>query len=94
MSSKADDAASLVAKHPGLVQSDNKKVISHQQRQSDDWYINTLMIEGCDAPFRYKRKKAYQCLKGARVNLSYYPSQEDLAGIPFEVMNVVRLRRS
>jgi len=32
--------------------------------------------------------------KGARVNLTFYPESESIAGIVFEVMNVVRIRRS
>jgi hypothetical protein len=84
----------LIKKHQKLVHSDMLKVISHKQRNEDDWIINTLMIEGCDAPFRYKRKKGYKNLKGQRVNLTYYPGVEVIAGIEFEVMNVVRIKIS
>ncbi|MFV1872063.1 MAG: hypothetical protein ACMZ64_01880 [Oleiphilus sp.] len=72
----------------------DKKVLSHTQRESGEWIINTIMIQGCDSPFRFKRKKAYQNLKGARVNLTYYPEVQSLAGIDFEVMNVVRIRKA
>lgn len=89
-----NSAKNLLNKHPGLVHSEEKKVTSHIQRQDNDWILNTLMIEGFDTPFRFKRKKAYQNLKGAQVNLTYYPSIENLAGIEFEIMNVVRIRKA
>ena len=72
--------------------SDNKKVVSHVQRTADDWVINTIMIEACDIPFRYKRKKTYKNLQGQRVNLTYYASSETVAGIEMEVMKVVRIK--
>jgi hypothetical protein len=50
------------------------------------------MIEGCDVPFRYKRKKMYKNIKGQRVNLTYYPALECVAGIEMEVMKVVRIK--
>tara|TARA_R110001592_G_scaffold177076_2_gene417250 strand:+ start:53683 stop:53976 length:294 start_codon:yes stop_codon:yes gene_type:complete len=87
-------AKDLLQKHPKLIHSDSKKVISHTQRQDDEWIINTLMIEGYEIPFRFKRKKAYQNLKGAQVNLTYYPIIEKLAGMDFEIMNVVRIRKT
>lgn len=78
-------------RHPDLVHSEDMKVTSHVQRKEDAWIINTLIIEGCESPFRYKRKKRYKSLEGARVNLTYYPNIESVAGIEFEVMNVVRI---
>ena len=39
-------------------------------------------------------KKRYKNLKGARVNITYYPDVENVAGVEFEVMKVVRLRTS
>lgn len=89
-----NSAKNLLNKHPGLVHSEERKVTSHTQRQDNEWILNTLMIEGFDTPFRFKRKKAYQNLKGALVNLTYYPSIENLAGIEFEIMNVVRIRKA
>jgi hypothetical protein len=68
------------------------KVTSHMQRTEGDWIVNTLMVEGCTAPFRFKRKQAYRKLKGQRVNLTYYPDNETVGGVEFEVMNVVRIR--
>jgi hypothetical protein len=84
----------LINKHKDLVHSDNLKVTSHVQRQAGDWIINTLMLEGYDVPFKYKRKKPYKSLKGNRVNLTYYPDIEVVAGLEFEIMTVVRVRVS
>jgi len=77
--------------HPDLVHSEDMKVVSHVQRKDGEWIINTLMIEGYEVPFRYKRKKRHKNLEGARVNLTYYSHNEAVAGIDFEVMNVVRI---
>ncbi len=82
----------LLRKHEKLVQSDVQKVLSHVQRVEGDWFINTLMINGCDVPFKYKRKRRYKTLTGQRVNLTYYPELEAIAGMEFEVMRVVRVR--
>jgi hypothetical protein len=87
-------AKNLLKKHPNLVHSEDKKVASHTQRQDGEWIINTIVLEGHDTPFRFKRKQPYQNLKGARINLTYYPSMESLAGIEFEIMNVVRIRKA
>ena len=84
----------LVKKHEKLTHSDMMKVTSHVQREAGEWIINTLMIEGCDVAFRYKRKQKYKSLKGQRVNLTYYPTTETIAGIQMEVMNVVRIKIS
>ena len=78
--------------HPDLIRSEEMKVRSHVQREKEEWIINTLMIEGYDVPFKYRRKKQYQDLKGARVNLTYYPDTETVAGIAMEVMTVVSIR--
>jgi len=84
----------LLERHQELVHSEMKKVLSHVQRADGEWFLNTLMIEDCEVPFKYKRRKRYQNLKGARVDLTYYADQESIAGINMEVMNVVRIRRS
>lgn len=68
------------------------KVTSHVQRDKDNWVVNTVMIEGCDVPFKYSRKKRYKNLQGQRVNLTYYPSTDTVAGIEFEFMKVVRIK--
>lgn len=70
------------------------KVVSHVQRNQGDWILNTIMVDGYDVPFKYKRTKPYKDLKGQRVNLTYYPQTETVAGIAFEVMNVVRIKIS
>lgn len=86
------DANKLISKHPGLVHSEMQKVVSHVQRDTPDWIINTIMIEGCEVPFRFKRKQPYKNVTGARVNLTYYPTKENVAGLELEVMNVVRIK--
>ncbi|MBL4794033.1 MAG: hypothetical protein JKY24_00595 [Pseudomonadales bacterium] len=81
----------LIAKHSEVTFSEARKVLSHVQRDDEDWNLNTLMIEGCDVPFKYRRKKKYKDLKGAYVNLTYYPMTETVCGLDFEVMKVVKL---
>ncbi|MFO7603025.1 MAG: hypothetical protein R6X06_04330 [Gammaproteobacteria bacterium] len=89
-----NDPEKLTRKHPDLTHSDMLRVTSHVQRASDDWIINTLMIEGHDVPFKYKRKKRYKNLTGRRVNLTYYPSRETVACFDIEIMKVVRIKVS
>ena len=84
----------LLQRHKNLTHSGHVKVTSHVQRQVDDWIINTLMIEGQNVPFRYKRKRLYRNLEGQRVNLTYYADIESVAGIEMEVMKVVRIKLS
>jgi len=84
----------LLKMHDKLVHSDLLKVASHVQRDDGDWIINTLTVEGHDVAFKYKRKKLYKDITGARVNMTYYPDIEIIAGMEFEVMNVVRIRVS
>lgn len=84
----------LLSQHRELVHSEMKKVTSHVQRSDGEWVINTIMIEGCDVPFKYKRKKTYRNITGQRVNLTYYPAVEEVAGIPFDIMKVVRIKAS
>jgi len=82
----------MLKKHPELVHSENVKVTSHVQREDGEWLINTLMIEGCEVPFKYKRTKRYKDLKGQRVNLTYYPVTEQVAGFDVETFKVTRVR--
>ncbi len=82
----------LLKKHPQLVHSDAVKVTSHVQREQGEWFLNTVMIEGCEVPFKYKRRKKYKSLRGQRVNLTYYPGTQTVAGLAFEIMQVVRIR--
>lgn len=84
----------LLEKHPQLVHSENVKVTSHVQRENDEWIENTVMIEDQAVPFKYRRRKKYKTLAGARVNMTYYPNTMLVAGMEFEVMNVVRIKRS
>ena len=88
------DVDKLLKKREQLNQLDGVKVESHVQREGDGWFINTLMIEGYDVPFKYTRKRRYQSLVGAPVNLTYYPKNEQVAGMDFETMKVVRIRKS
>jgi hypothetical protein len=87
------DPKKLVEKNQNLNHSDLLKVVSHTQREQGEWILHTLMIEGCEVPFKFKRKGKYLSLKGARVNITYYPEQETVAGMKFEVMKVVRIKR-
>lgn len=88
------DANKLVKKHQELTHSEMVKVISHVQRNKEEWVLNTVMIEGCETPFKFKRKQKYKDLKGARVNMTYYPAVEVVAGLDFEIMKVVRIKKS
>ena len=81
-------------KHPDLVHSENMKVVSHVQREDEDWLVNSLMLEGVDVPFKFRRKKRYKTLTGARVNVTYYPDTEVVAGMEFEYMKIVRIRQA
>ena len=90
----AKEPEKLLKIHPKLVHSDMMKVTSHVQRSAGEWILNTLMIEGYDVAFQYKRKQQYKNLKGQRVNLTYYPTTKTVAGIEMEIMNVVRIRVS
>lgn len=84
----------LIKKHEELTHSDMMKVTSHVQRAKDGWFLNTLMIDGCEVPFKYKRKKKYKNLEGQRVNLTYYANTENVAGMNMEIMSVVRIKVS
>jgi hypothetical protein len=90
----SSDPEKLLKNHEDLIHSDEMKVASHVQRETDEWVLNTLMIEGHDVPFQYKRQKKYKSLQGAYVNLTYYPSTRDVGGMIVEVMKVVRVRRA
>lgn len=84
----------MLKQHDKLVHSEMKKVTSHVQREAGEWIINTVMIEDCDVPFKYKRQKQYRNITGQRVNLTYYPTVEKVAGMDFDVMKVVRIKVS
>ncbi len=84
----------LLKRHQDLTHSDNVKVVSHVQREEDEWVRHTIMIENVDVPFVFKRKQRYQSLSGARVNMTYYRTAESIAGVEFEQMKVVRIKRA
>jgi len=87
----------LLSEHQELVHSEDIKVVSHVQRadrQNDEWYVNTIMLENIDVPFKYKRKKQYKSLAGQRVNITYYPDNETVAGFDIEIMKIVRIKTS
>ncbi|RLJ20129.1 hypothetical protein DJ030_07545 [bacterium endosymbiont of Escarpia laminata] len=86
------DPEKLLKRHAKLVHSDMFKVVSHVQRDEGEWTINTLMVEGHEVPFSYKRKRRYKNIAGQQVNLTYYPGIKIVAGIELEVMNVVRIK--
>ncbi|MDH5182555.1 MAG: hypothetical protein OEX12_01575 [Gammaproteobacteria bacterium] len=88
------DPDKLLKKHQKLIHTDHAKVTSHVQRGDGEWLLNTIMIEGVDVPFRYKRKVKYKNLTGSRVNLTYYPDSFIVAGIEMEAMKVVRIKLS
>lgn len=90
------DPDKLLKKNEQLNHLEMVKVVSHVQRsiEAGAWFSNSLMLEGYDVPFKYKRKKQYQSLKGARVNVTYYPEIEKVAGMDIEIMKVVRVRQS
>jgi len=84
----------LLKQHMKLNQLDSVKVTSHVQRERGDWFLNTLMLDGYTVAFKYSRKRRYRSLEGASVNLTYYPDTDVVAGLEFEYMKVVRIRRS
>jgi len=87
-------AKQLIEQHQQLTHTDNIKVISHVQRESNEWFVNTLMLENIDVPFKYKRKKLYKSLNGQRVNITYYPDNETIASFDIEIMRIVRVKIS
>lgn len=93
---KKSPVKKLLESHKELVHSEMMKVTSHVQREDKDkiWLINTVTVEGYDVPFRFRRKKQYRNLKGASVNMTYYPVVERVGGFDIEMMNVVRIKRS
>jgi len=82
----------LLKAHDKLIHTEAIKVVSHVQREDDEWIINTLMLENISAPFKYKRKKRYKSLVGQQVNITYYCGSENVAGFDIEVMNIVRIK--
>ena len=91
-SPKKSPIKQLLEQHHELVHTEDIKVISHVQRETDEWFLNTLMLDDIEVPFKYKRKKLYKSLKGQRVNITYYPENETVAGFDMEIMKIVRIK--
>ncbi|MBL4941992.1 MAG: hypothetical protein JKY81_10055 [Colwellia sp.] len=91
-SPKKNPSKQLIEQHQKLIHTENIKVVSHIQRESNDWFLNTLMLDNVDVPFKYKRKKLYKNLQGARINITYYTDNETIAGFDIEIMRVVRVK--
>jgi len=86
------DSDKLLSRHEKLIHSNEMKVISHVQREVDGWFVNTIMVEGWDVAFKYKRKKGYKSIVGQRINVTYYLDSYEVAGIEMDCMTVVRLK--
>lgn len=91
---KVKNTKKLLAEHDSLTHSTMQKVTSHVQRRDGDWILNTVLIEDQDIPFKYKRRRMYKSLKGARVNIIYYPDTETVAGMDFPIMRVIKINLS
>ena len=91
---KRTSVGRMLEAHGELIHSKMRKVTSHVQRDTPEWYLNTVMIEGCDVPFKYKRKKKYKSIKGAYVDITYRAETENVAGIPMEIMRVIKINIS
>jgi len=88
------DINKLINKHHQLTHTENISVVSHVQREEGEWFINTIMLDGVSSPFKYKRKQLYKSLNKQKVNITYYPSVEEVAGFEIEIMNIVRIKVS
>jgi hypothetical protein len=91
---KVKTTKKLLNEHDLLTHSTMQKVSSHVQRRDGDWVMNTVLVEGQDIPFKYKRRKLYKSLKGACVDMIYYPDTETIAGMDFPFMRVVKINLS
>lgn len=79
-------------KHNQQIHCELMQVTSHVQRFNGEYMLNTLTMDGYDCPFKYSRKDKYRNLKGKRVDLSFYPSIEVIAGFEVEIMKVVHIK--
>ena len=84
----------FLAENDKLIHATMQKISSHVQRRKGEWVFNTVLIEGQEVPFKYKRQKDYKSLQGASVDMVYYPDTETIAGMDFEVMKVVKINIS
>ncbi|WP_256383945.1 hypothetical protein [Photobacterium toruni] len=87
------DSDKLIAKHEQLIHSEGLTVYSHTQRDDGEWIQHSLMIDGYNVPFKFKRKSKYKSLTGEKVNMTYYVDTIVVAGLEFEIMKVVRIKR-
>ncbi|WP_298772919.1 hypothetical protein [uncultured Shewanella sp.] len=84
----------MLQKHDRLIHSEDMKIFSHTQREKDNWILHTLMAEGCDTPFKFRRTQKYKSLAGARVNMTYYSDVEQVAGFEIDIFKIVRIKRA
>ena len=84
----------FLAENDNLIHATMQKISSHVQRRKGEWVFNTVLIEGHEVPFKYKRQKDYKSLQGASVDMIYYPEKETIAGMEFEYMKVVKINLS
>ena len=84
----------FLAENDNLIHATMQKISSHVQRRKGEWVFNTVLIEGHEVPFKYKRQKDYKSLQGASVDMIYYPEKETIAGMEFEYMKVVKINIS
>ena len=84
----------FLAENNNLIHATMQKISSHVQRRKGEWVFNTVLIEGHEVPFKYKRQKDYKSLQGASVDMIYYPEKETIAGMEFEYMKVVKINLS
>lgn len=88
------DPDKLLQKSSKLIHLADQKVAAHTMRDDGDWVLHSVMLEGYEVPFKFRRQQKYKSLKGARVNMTYYTDKEEVAGMAFEIMRVVRIKRS
>lgn len=53
----------MLANHNKLIHTEGVKITSHTQREVEEWVQHTVMIEGCDVPFKFKRPKNFDALR-------------------------------
>ena len=84
----------MLKKHDKLIHSEEMKIVSHTQREKGEWVQHTLMAEGCETPFKFRRTQQYKSLIGARVNMTYYSDVEQVAGFDVDIFKIVRIKRA
>lgn len=90
---KVKTTKQLLAENDQLVHATMQTVRSHVQRREGDWILNTVMLEGQEVPYKYKRRKKHPSLRGARVDVIFYPDVEVIARMQFDCMRVIRIQR-